>query len=364
MKKVLIVTIQENKNYGNRLQNYALQFILEQMGYQVENLMPKKENMPSLFQRLKHFLRRVLFLFGLKKYGASISHYHRRTRLIAFTNEHIHGKRYIDRGRLSETDWSDLAWAVAGSDQIWHNWNWKEIPNELLFYYLDFIEETKRISYAPSFGFSAFPEEDIEEHRRGLMGMRALSCREQEGCDLIYELTGRTAQKVLDPTLLLSAEKWAAIEKKPRFRTPENYLLLFFLGEKTDEYRMEIKRIADLRGLTVLDVTDANDPKHFGISPNEFIWLIHHADTVCTDSFHASVFSITFERNLRVFKRKQAMFEDMFGRLRDLLEPLGLLSLVYGVGDRIDTALSSEANAFLSEERKRSIRYLEESLNS
>ena len=334
MKKVLIVTIQVNKNYGNRLQNYALQFILEQMGYQVENLMPKREDVPSLFQQLKHFLKRVLFLFGLKKYGASISHYHRRTRLIAFTNEHIHGKRYLDRGQLADTDWSDLAWAVAGSDQIWHNWNWKEIPNELLYYYLDFIEESKRVSYAPSFGFS-----------------------------VTYELTGRTAQKVLDPTLLLSAEKWAAIEKKPRFRTPENYLLLFFLGEKTDEYRMEIQRIADLRGLPVLDVTDANDPKHFGISPNEFIWLVHHADTVCTDSFHASVFSITFERNLRVFKRKQARFEDMFGRLRDLLEPLGLLSLVYGVGDRIDTVLSSEANAYLAEERKRSIRYLEESLN-
>lgn len=191
---------------------------------------------------------------------------------------------------------------------MWHNWHNKSIPNELSFYYLEFIDESKRISYAPSFGFTAFPPEDIEQHRRGLMRMHALSCREQEGCELIRELTGREAQKVLDPTLLLTANEWPEIEKKPSFKIPNKYLLQFFLGEVTPEYRAEINRIAAARGLQILNINDKTDPKHYAIGPDEFVWLVHHADTVCTDSFHASVFSIIFERNLRVFRRKEKNF--------------------------------------------------------
>ena len=35
MKKVGIITIYDENNYGNRLQNYAVQTILEKMGFEV-----------------------------------------------------------------------------------------------------------------------------------------------------------------------------------------------------------------------------------------------------------------------------------------------------------------------------------------
>lgn len=38
MKKIAILTLPGNFNYGNRLQNYALQTILEEKGYHTETL--------------------------------------------------------------------------------------------------------------------------------------------------------------------------------------------------------------------------------------------------------------------------------------------------------------------------------------
>lgn len=362
VNKVILVTLEGTFNFGNRLQHYALQTAIEKLGYEVDSLMVKPAPASSAKTKAKNAVKRFLVSVGMKRYIQNLSANARTVKLLSFNNQYLHRTVRMPVDEVRRANWDDYAFAVTGSDQVWHNWHTKAIPDELSFYYLEFVEEAKRVSYAPSFGFTEFPEEDLEAHRRGLTGMHALSCREQEGCDLIRELTGREAQKVLDPTLLLTAEDWASIENKPRFRTPKHYLLQFFLGEVTPEYREEITRIAEQRGLCVININDKNDPKHYAISPDEFIWLVHHADTVCTDSFHASVFSIAFERNLRVFRREQEGLKDMFGRLHDLLEPLGLMDVVYGEGDAISTELTDEARCYLARERETSLKYLKQSL--
>lgn len=359
---VLLVTIEDNNNLGNRLQHYALQHTLKKCTFEVDSLMVKPLPVSTKIE-IKNIMRKLLVSVGFKKYKLGLGQGNRTLKFLVFNKSHISNTIRMTVNEVRQTDWGKYSCAVTGSDQVWHNWHNKYITNELSYYYLEFIDEVKRVSYAPSFGFTSFPPEDIEQHRRGLMGMHALSCREQEGCELIRELTGCEVQKVLDPTLLLTADEWSEIEKKPHFKLPEKYLLQFFLGEVTPEYQAELKRIAEERGLQILNINDKNDPKHYAIGPDEFVWLVHHADTICTDSFHATVFSITFERNLRVFHREQNGFKDMFGRLHDLLTPLGLMELVYGRGDGLSTALGEEAKKYLMKEREVSLQYLKENLN-
>ena len=363
-KKLLLVTIEDRTNMGNRLQHYALQRVVERLGFEVDSLMVKNAPEISLKSKAKNTIRFLLALTGLGRFRQSLSLINRAEKNLAFNDKHLHRVIRLSVDVVRQKNWEDYTYAITGSDQVWHNWHSTTIPDELSFYYLEFIEEFKRVSYAPSFGFAFFPEEDLDAHHRGLMGMHALSCREQEGCKMIQELTGRVAQKVQDPTLLLTAEEWAGIEKKPRFRTPRHYMLQFFLGEVTQDYRAEIERISNKYGLIVLNINDKNDPRHYAISSDEFIWLIHHAHTICTDSFHASVFSIKFGRNLRVFKRNQMGFENMFDRLRNLLEPLGLMAVVYGEGDNLSTELKDNAKAYMTAERDKSLNYLKESLSS
>ena len=357
--KIILVTIEGTHNFGNRLQHYALLRTIQRCGCEADNLM----GLPEIIQcGVKNNIKSLLAHCGVEKFIPDASKKKRTKKFLRFNERYLPHTIFMSAKEVRRKDWSSYAFAVTGSDQVWHNWHLKTISDDLSYYYLDFIDESKRVSYAPSFGFTVFPPEDIEQHRRGLMGMHALSCREQEGCEMIRELTGREAQKVLDPTLLLTDREWAAIERKPQFMLPARYLLKYFIGETTPTYDAEIKRIADERGLQILNINNKNDLRHYALGPDEFVWLVHHADTVCTDSFHATVFSICFTRNLRVFRRKEKDYEDMFGRLHDLLEPLGLMDLVYGDGNSLCTSLSEAAKAYLARERDVSLSYLKKSL--
>lgn len=359
--KVLLVTLEGTSNFGNRLQHFALQHTIEALGFTVDSIMVRDQ--PSLKEvKYKNFFKSILVRCGLKKYLNGLSRGKRTEKLINFNKRFLSNMLRMPIDEVFRRNWSEYSFAVTGSDQVWHNWHSKDIPDELRFYYLEFIDVQKRVSYAPSFGFTAFPEEDLIAHQRGLSEMYALSCREKDGCELIHALTSREALKVLDPTLLLTAEKWSQFEKEPDFKVPDHYLLKLFLGNVIPEYHAEINQIAQEHELQILDIGNKDNPAYYGISPDEFIWLVHHADIVCTDSFHATVFAILFERKLRVFRRKAEKFEDMFGRLHDLLKPLGLMSVVYGEGERRSTVLDREAQKYLFVERERSLQYLRDSL--
>ena len=360
MKKILLVTIQDQSNYGNRLQNYALQTVLKDLGCSVDNLTTVKNYGASVSAEIKMAVKRVLVKLGRTEYNQQVAIDDRRKGCIAFTKRYLPDQVYTDRHSTESEDWNQYDYAVVGSDQVWHNW--KRVYKELSYYYLEFMPHEKRVSYAPSFGFREFPQEDLAQHRNGLLGMKTLSCREQEGCSLIHSLTDRDAVKVLDPTLLLNRAEWLGLERRPGFDTGSKYLLKFFLGTVHPDYQEEIDRIAADKGLNVIYINNRQDPARYGISPEQFIWLINHADTVCTDSFHGSVFSILFGKDLRVFRRNATKNGDMFGRLTDLLAPLGLMDNVFGIGNKLSTQLSSEAKEYLDREKENSIGYLARSL--
>ena len=236
MKHILLVTIQDYNNLGNRLQNYALQSTLERLGCKVDNMIIQKIDEVSIVNKIKYLVKKSLALCGQKKYKKDIVALKRKKKCIVFTKRYISNLEYREREQLSTCDWNRYDMAVTGSDQVWHNW--RRIADELSYFYLDFISPEKRHSYAPSFGFPDFPQADREQHRRGLLGMRSLSCREQEGCDLIRRLTGREAVKVLDPTLLLKSPEWVNLENRPDFIVEKKYLLKFFLGIVSEEYQL------------------------------------------------------------------------------------------------------------------------------
>jgi hypothetical protein len=361
MKKALIVTLYGEYNFGNRLQNFALQKAIQSFDYEVDNLTIIRPLQKSFFENLKTMIKSTLVFLGESKYKNAIAKEKRTKKFLKFRDRYLKNIIYIPRTELDNKDWSNYYVAVVGSDQVWHNW--KTVDNELSYYYLSFIDQTKRVSYAASFGFSCFPEEDIESHRSGLYGMRFLSCREQEGCKLIQDLTGLKARRVLDPTLLLTKDQWCEIEKKPSFFVPNRYLMTFFLGDITKEYKQEIEHLKSENNLIEININNPNDPRHYGISPDEFIWLVHHAEVICTDSFHCSVFSIIFNRGLRVFERT-GKYEDMFGRLRDLLELFDLSELAFGHGTRrnYSSNLSKEAIKRYEQERDISFKYLSNAL--
>ena len=258
------------------------------------------------------------------------------------------------------SQWNEYDYAITGSDQVWNLW--RHTKTEADYYYLSFMPREKRVCYAPSFGFSEFPESDYEFHKQGLLGLDCISCREQEMIPMIKSISGKDARLVLDPTLLLTAEQWREYETAPGYDVPDKYVLCYFLGNKPGDYMEAIREAAG--SLPVISLLDIGDKAHIPSDPGAFLWLIDHADFVCTDSFHGTAFSVNFGKEFMAFRRRQKGMEDMFGRIDSLLTHLGITDHIYGEGVRVrpEPVDYDDAYSKLEALRESSMDYLRECL--
>lgn len=61
MKKIGIVTLHGYFNYGNRLQNYALKYILEKMGNSVTTTVVENKNVPTSAKTIiKNIVKKII----------------------------------------------------------------------------------------------------------------------------------------------------------------------------------------------------------------------------------------------------------------------------------------------------------------
>lgn len=341
-KNILLVTLFDDNNIGNRLQNYALQHILELQDANVSVVDNGYTNYPAIKDKIKIIIKQCLGIIGIEKYRYSfqrfLSEKMKRVANKEFDRKNIHNIIKLSNTQIFNSDWSTFDIAIAGSDQIWHRWGNDKL--ELPFYYLQFMPKTKRAAYAASFGFENFPEQDLEQHKKGLQEMEYISCRELSGCKLVEEVVGRDVPRVLDPTLLLSAADWRKIEgQAPEYaRTQKNYAFVYFLGDQTEEYKQYICDVMQHQEIDkIIDFSNYIDKNISACGPAGFLSLIDRAEWIFTDSFHCTVFSVLFDKKFTTFRREQEGFEKMFGRIEDLLASTNKLECIYGGTTRVAT---------------------------
>ena len=230
--------------------------------------------------------------------------------------------------------------------------------------FLRFCSPTKRISYAASFGVDKIPEKWVDKYKAGLIDFKALSVREDKAVDIVKNTIGITCHKVLDPTMLLERAEWDKIKKMPTKINGKNYILTYFLGGRTREVEKVIYRYAKLTDSAVINLQDYNTP-YYTVGPDEFVGLISKAKMVLTDSFHATVFSIIYEKPFVVYDR-HGSGKKMGSRLSSLLEMCGL-------NDRRASALDEKmllqvdytnARLAIQKEKVHSLKYLNEAIQS
>lgn len=350
--KVGIVSIFDNNNYGNRLQNYALQRAMANYADQTVTF----KNKP--FFSGKSRLARMLPLAESVTLNRILG-MERRAQMVRFTRRYIPTSRGCywydqEHTRLKGADCCDLY--CAGSDQVWSpacgRWG--------MFSYLGFAQPERTFSYAASFGIDRIPPEHQEAVRRGLQHIRHISVREDAGRRIVEELTGRTDVQVLvDPTMLLSAEEWDEIAVPPRAAVPQRYVLTYFLGEVSERRREAVREKARTMGCEIIELMDPDSPFH-NIAPDEFVYLIRGAALVCTDSFHASVFSFLYQRPLAIFDRKGSG-SNMGSRLETLAVKFSLTHCL-AVGDEMpvvpEQADYAAGHAALEAERQKADAFL------
>ncbi len=295
MKNVGIVTIIDNDNYGNRLQNYAVQEFLRENGVNPKTLINKN----ATNSKKNYIIRAIKTQLNILLGRSSTSFEDRKNKFKEFNNN-------IEFAKKELTAYSKISnqydFFVVGSDQVW-NPNFGRLRDVDL---LTFARNEQKISFSSSFGINEIPQKLRKYVSDQLSSFKAISVREDIGKNIIEDLTERKDVEVLvDPTMLISSDKWDKLQKRPKQLDQlkkKKYILNYFLGEIEKEWKEEIDRIARENNCEVINLLDKKSPFYL-TGPSEFLYLEKNAFLVCTDSFHSSVFSIIYNRPFIVFNR-------------------------------------------------------------
>jgi len=365
--KIAINTIIDYFNYGNRLQNYALQLVLQKLGNDVvtiKNVTDIQQKKPSLSIRVHDLCKKQGIVKGsvhffenrINRWKYKQIDQDRRNNFIEFSNKYIAESDFSVDEQTTDFDFDKYIDAyVVGSDQVW-NYNFSRFSD------LDFIgySSKPKISYAASFGVNQIPDNLREMFRKGLDSFDYLSVRESVGKNIVKTLCpNKNVEQVLDPTLLIGMKEWMSLLTGSRTYT-HKYLVVYFLDLPDTSTMDYIENYALSEHLEIKILGSRIDPDLWIADPVEFVNIFSQADAVFTDSFHACVFSIIFNKYFEVFNRNNSGLS-MNSRIDTLLDILELPDRWHGKNSRhtIDYAKVMDK---LEIQKKNSLEYLSTTL--
>ena len=319
--KIALITIHWANSYGGMLQAIASQKILSDYGevkvidYKTPHLKKSMQlirigYMPRDFLRMGKDLFRLLPRYRLlNKFKKFI------WRNLNLTQQCV---SHHDLGKLEEH--YDLF--VCGSDQIWNPNIVDEFDNA---YFLGFIHDKKKISYASSSGSYQFSENEEAVLVGYLTSFSNISVREKNTAQYISNLLEkRKITTVLDPTLMLNKAEWLELLKLKVKKKNKLYVFVYTL--KKDQFvRDVVEKVSNYLDLEVIVIdqdTFLGYPSDLHIrdaDPEEYLELIAGASFVITNSFHGTAFSVNFGIPFISIKPETGL-----NRIQDFLESVGL----------------------------------------
>ena len=304
-QKAGIITFLHNDNFGSSLQAYALQRAVRDMGYECVHLDYRPDRTEKIRNLLKSGNDPKLILEGIRKreVKADQSGARRKSEAIpAFYQRRMKLTAPCRNQKELRKASRDCDLLLCGSDQIW-NPVWLNPA-----YFLTFADRNvPKAAYAPSLGVSRLPKAGkIRKIRRWTKDFRAISVREEEGAQLLKQMTGREVPVLPDPVCLLSVEEWNEIAGKAPEGEP--YLLCYFIGSNPVYWErvLTLQKETGLR-VIVLPVTAESYRSGYelldGAGPEDFLAAVRDAACFCTDSFHGFVFGSIFGTRMEVIRR-------------------------------------------------------------
>lgn len=298
-RRVGIMTWHYYSNFGSALQAYALQEAIKSLGYAIE-VINYRDELYGKDSDFKRWSRYIISLFS------DIVPPKLRTR-IAYPFIHFQ-KRYLVESKVIYDEAELKRYArkfdviVFGSDQIW-------APNvfkpQYMACFLDY-DKVKAISYAASIGLDYLPSAASTVYKQYLSKFSRISVRERKGQELLLRNCSIKSDLVLDPTFLLSINQYIQIEKKPS-TLPGKYVFCYFLNENNN-YQATVENAARSLGAEIIGFSRKKEDKGWlkndcSIGPEMFLWMIHHAEMVFTDSYHGTIFSLMYHKTFYHFER-------------------------------------------------------------
>ena len=380
--KIKLVTFAPHPNFGTCLQSYALNYVLRQMGHDVEVIYHRRETPPPTF---RHYifaaLKRIIKIFlsekqisRLKERKNTMTRNNQGSndapvilqlpdhRLLGFLSKcpgyiffakkwyysnlqkrKVYKFTFEDRNfnmlRLfTHADYkkvvADADLFITGSDQIWNPFCGGYNP----MMFLEFVNDgTKCVAYSSSISQPEIHPAVKNRMKTDLSKFTHIAVREQRSVELLSELLHRNDIKlVVDPTYLLTAKEWEEFGNRAEieFHVPKKYIFCYFVGDKRrtiyEQMVQQVKKYTRINDVITLeccnrDYAYGNGRLYKDAGPYEWVYLLRHASYICMDSFHATVFALKFQKEfVHTMKNEENETGSQNTRMHDILNRYGI----------------------------------------
>ena len=165
-------------------------------------------------------------------------------------------------------------------------------------YKLTFVKTFKKLAYGTSMGKTSFDEKELSEIATKINDFYSIGLREQSTVSLLQKYTSIPVRHVADPVLLL--EKGDYINFVGSKRLIDKPYMLVYMVAKSALLDVAVDTISKIRKLKIVHVSGFGkkckcDYK-LTTGPEELLNLIYYADFVLSASFHATLFSVLFNK--------------------------------------------------------------------
>ena len=323
-------------NYGSVLQCLATQTELKKHGLECVLLTRSEIGLGRVFQTLEFRLNRT---WKMLRYPQHRQVFHECLQALkpntgedGLQEDAVAAINYFIQTNIRQEvlSWSqmrqkarsrDYAFFLSGSDQIWSA-HWF-ITNRLWF--LRFAPRQKRVAWMPSFGGEKLAEYNRTSYKKYIAQYASLSVREESGAVIVKDLLGISVPVLSDPVFLLSAEDWRSVSTGKERKNP--YILMFFLEKPSQIALKQAQLLQEKNGYDIVYFSYRyNDCEGSFLSggPEQFLYMIDHAQGVLTDSFHACAFSSIFSTPFYAFARSGTNGSRQMVRVKNLLNTLSM----------------------------------------
>lgn len=367
--KVGILTLPLHSNFGYLMQAYALQVVVKKLGHQPYTIYTREEPVPyrrRISNAIKRFVKNIFCKtdYTIFPYYPTANDYQYKDKNTwNFIKSHLSLSPYVNIDTKEGIDSiCNYDAYIVGSDQVWR----REYAGDIMFYFFDFLKENqRRMSYAASFG-NAKPtySADLRNKCKQLIAsFEVVTVREEDGISLCKHMFDKKAQKVLDPTLLLTKADYEALIDTNESDVPLKKYIFAYILDNTPEREQIIEQFAKEKHYEVFKLLpkrlEDEGKAHIDecIYPSIATWIraFAGAEYIFTDSFHGTVFSLLFNKQFSVF----CNYKRGASRIVSLLNDFNLACRLVKNSDLPSETIDyNSVESILSEKQNESMRIL------
>lgn len=302
MKKIAILTTHRANNFGAVLQAFSLVCACRELGSEAEIFDWRCRHFEWAYHwawrmyrnpipALKHLM---WFITDERPIRRSFNEF----RALMPISKKITSRRELQRAARAYDA------LIVGSDQVWNPINSAVHPlNFDRSVLLDFVPAgVKKYAYAASMGTRTIaPSSIVPEFVAAWKTFDKITMREHAGAEYVSLQIGRPVETVVDPVLLHDTTFWRKY-KKVTGRQSGKFIFVYNVKNSSLLRKVAERRAKEL-GLELVDViipslVPTKQYEKIGAGPGEFLSYIDEAESVFTNSFHASAFSVIFGKRL------------------------------------------------------------------